>query len=107
MSDKLSDNPSSLGRTLADSGGQLAAVHEVLTEAMCVSLCLRDEEARQVQRTLDHTWTKLAYDSYLPCPGKGFLAASGAVSLEADHNDIRHSPIERVTWEARFPGERQ
>jgi hypothetical protein len=25
----------------------------------------------------------------------------------ADHNDIRHSPIERVTSEAKFPGERR
>ena len=42
---------------------------------------LRDEEARPVQRTLDHTWTKLAYDSYLPCTGQAFLAASGAVGV--------------------------
>jgi hypothetical protein len=33
------------------------------------------------QRTLDHTWTKLAYDPYLPCTGQGFLAASGAVNV--------------------------
>jgi hypothetical protein len=44
---------------------------------------LRDEEARPVQRILDHTWTKLAYDPYLPCTGQGFLAASGAVSRRA------------------------
>jgi hypothetical protein len=43
---------------------------------------LRDEEARPVNRILDHTWTKVAYDPYLPCTGRGFLAASGAVSAE-------------------------
>jgi hypothetical protein len=41
---------------------------------------LRDEEARLVKGTMDHTWTKLAYDAYLPCTGQGFLAASGAVT---------------------------
>jgi hypothetical protein len=25
----------------------------------------------------------------------------------ADHNDIRHSPIERVTQQGKFPGERR
>ena len=47
---------------------------------------LRHEEARPVRRTLDQAWTKLAYDPYLPCTGQGFLAASGAVSLDADHH---------------------
>ena len=51
-------------------------------EAMSVALCLRDEEAR-LFRTVDETWTKLAYERHLPCTGKGFLAASGAVSLAA------------------------
>jgi hypothetical protein len=50
------------------------------TEAAHASLCLRDEEARPVQRILDHTWTKLAYDPYLPCTGQGFVAAPGAVT---------------------------
>ena len=53
-----------------------------MPETMRVSLCLRDEEARPVQRILDHTWTKLAYDLYLPCTGQGFLAASGAVRVK-------------------------
>jgi hypothetical protein len=29
------------------------------------------------------------------------------LTTEADRNDIRHSPIERVTWKAKFPGERR
>jgi hypothetical protein len=59
---------------------------------------LRDEEARPVQRTLDHTWTKLAYDPRLPCTGQGFLAASGAVSPAAPGPDgegrARHARAE-------------
>jgi len=51
-----------------------------LAEVVRMSRLLRDEEARPVQRTLDHTWTKLAYDPHLPCTDQGFLAASGAVS---------------------------
>jgi hypothetical protein len=48
--------------------------------AVLADTWFRDEEARPVKRTLDHTWTKLAYDLYLRCTGQGFLAASGAVS---------------------------
>ena len=29
------------------------------------------------------------------------------LTTKADHNDIRHSPIERVTREAKFPDERR
>jgi hypothetical protein len=31
----------------------------------------------------------------------------GSLTIIVDHNDIRHSPIEQVTWEAKFPGERR
>ena len=30
---------------------------------------------------MDHTWTKLLTNRYLPCTSNGFVAASGAVSF--------------------------
>jgi hypothetical protein len=67
-----------MARTSTVSALQVSQVRAVVHR---VARWLRDEEARPVQRILDHTWTKLAYDPYLPCTGQGFLAASGAVSL--------------------------
>ena len=67
-----------MARTSTVSALQVSQVRAVVHR---VARWLRDEEARPVNRILDHTWTKVAYDPYLPCTGRGFLAASGAVSL--------------------------
>ena len=67
-----------MARTSTVSALQVSQVRAVVHR---VARWLRDEEARPVQRILDHTWTKLAYDSYLPCTGQAFLAASGAVCV--------------------------
>jgi len=64
--------------TATDSGGRQrtltdgrAQVRRAAALAVCTATWLQDEEARPVKRTLDHTWTKLACDAYLPCTGQG------------------------------------
>jgi len=38
---------------------------------------------------------------------QSYDSATRGLTTKDDHNDMRHSPIERVTSEARFPGERR
>jgi hypothetical protein len=74
---------------------------------MTLSLRLNHDHSQAIRLLIDLSIRRSRQMPRRPPKQSTVQAAAKRLTTRADHNDMRHSPIKRVTWEAEFPGERR